>query len=36
MKLKLNKLAPNFKLPSTNGNIFEISKRDTAKEEISD
>ena len=26
MKLKLNKLAPNFKLPSTNGNIFEINK----------
>ena len=26
MKLKLNKIAPNFKLPSTNGNIFEIRK----------
>jgi len=26
MKLKLNKLAPNFKLPSTSGDIFEISK----------
>ena len=26
MKLKLNKIAPNFKLPSTNGNIFEIQK----------
>ena len=26
MKLKLNKIAPNFKLPSTSGDIFEISK----------
>ena len=26
MKLKLNKKAPNFKLPSTNGKIFELRK----------
>tara|TARA_B100001057_G_C22406215_1_gene777911 strand:- start:227 stop:691 length:465 start_codon:yes stop_codon:yes gene_type:complete len=26
MKLKLNKLAPNFKLPSTSGDIFELNK----------
>ena len=26
MKLKLNQKAPNFKLPSSNGNIFEIDK----------
>ena len=26
MKLKINTKAPNFKLPSTNENIFEISK----------
>ena len=26
MKLKLNKKAPSFKLPSTSGDIFEISK----------
>ena len=26
MKLKLNKKVPNFKLPSTSGDIFEISK----------
>ena len=26
MKLKTNKKAPNFKLPSTDGNIFELSK----------
>ena len=26
MKLKINKKAPNFKLPSTDGNIFELSK----------
>ena len=26
MKLKLFKKAPNFKLPSTNGDIFDISK----------
>ena len=26
MKLKINSKAPNFKLPSTNGNIFELNK----------
>ena len=26
MKVKLNKKAPNFKLPSTNGKIFELNK----------
>ena len=26
MKLKLNKKIPNFKLPSTSGDIFEVSK----------
>ena len=26
MKLKINKKAPNFKLPSTNGKIFELNK----------
>ena len=26
MKLKLNKKVPNFRLPSTNGGIFEIEK----------
>ena len=26
LKLKLNKKVPNFKLPSTSGDIFEISK----------
>ncbi len=26
MKIKLNKKAPNFKLPSTNGKIFELNK----------
>ena len=24
MKIKINKKAPNFKLPSTNGAIFEL------------
>ena len=26
MKIKENKTAPNFKLPSTDGNIFELNK----------
>ena len=26
MKIKENKIAPNFKLPSTNGKIFELKK----------
>ena len=26
MKLKLNKKVPNFKLPSTSGQVFEINK----------
>ena len=26
MKLKINNKAPNFKLPSTGGSIFELNK----------
>ena len=26
MKIQINKKAPNFKLPSTNGNLFELNK----------
>ena len=31
MKLKINKKAPNFKLPSTNNSIFDLSKSDIKK-----
>ena len=34
MKLKTNKKAPNFKLPSTDGNILELSKINNKKNVI--